>query len=81
MQIKISLDKRKAALFLNDFSLKPKESYTILCSIVIHGSPRAQSKLISESTTIEPETLLKERCPEDFAVLGQFCAKIITLRL
>ena len=24
---------------------------------------------------------LKEHCHEDFAVLGQFCAKIITLRL
>ena len=24
---------------------------------------------------------LKEQCHEDFAVLGQFCAKIITLRL
>ena len=24
---------------------------------------------------------LKEQCREDFAVLGQFCAKIITLRL
>ena len=25
--------------------------------------------------------LLKEHCHEDFAVLGQFCAKIITLSL
>ena len=25
--------------------------------------------------------LLKEQCHEDFAVLGQFCAKIITLML
>ena len=25
--------------------------------------------------------LLKEQCYEDFAILGQFCAKIITLRL
>ena len=25
--------------------------------------------------------ILKEQCHEDFAVLGQFCAKIITLRL
>ena len=25
--------------------------------------------------------VLKEQCHEDFAVLGQFCAKIITLRL
>ena len=24
---------------------------------------------------------LKEQCHDDFAVLGQFCAKIITLRL
>ena len=24
---------------------------------------------------------LKEQCHEDFAVLGQFCAKIVTLRL
>ena len=24
---------------------------------------------------------LKEQCHEDFAVLGQFCAKIITLKL
>ena len=24
---------------------------------------------------------LKEQCPEDFAILGQFCAKIVTLRL
>ena len=27
------------------------------------------------------EHLLKAQCYEDFAVLGQFCAKIITLRL
>ena len=25
--------------------------------------------------------ILKEQCNEDFAVLGQFCAEIITLRL
>ena len=28
-----------------------------------------------------PNHILKEQCHEDFAVLGQFCAKIITLRL
>ena len=27
------------------------------------------------------KSCLKEQCHEDFAVLGQFCAKIITLRL
>ena len=27
------------------------------------------------------QELLKEPCHEDFSVLGQFCAKIITLRL
>ena len=27
------------------------------------------------------ETPLKGQCQEDFAVLGQFCAKIIALRL
>ena len=26
-------------------------------------------------------SVLKEHCHEDFAVLGQFCAKIISLRL
>ena len=28
-----------------------------------------------------PAPLIKEQCHKDFAVLGQFCAKIITLRL
>ena len=27
------------------------------------------------------ECNLKEQCHEDFAVLGQFCAKIVTLRI
>ena len=30
---------------------------------------------------IDSDLFLKEQCHKDFAVLGQFCAKIITLRL
>ena len=38
-------------------------------------------KLTFLKQTIFISSLLKEQCDEDFAVLGQFCAKIITLRL
>ena len=30
---------------------------------------------------VKTPRVLKEQCHEDFAVLGQFCAKIVTLRL
>ena len=39
--------------------------------------PMRQVWIFSETT----HSVLKEHCHEDFAVLGQFCAKIITLRL
>ena len=39
---------------------------------------QGKNKLASLSLVI---LTLKEQCHEDFAVLGQFCAKIITLRL
>ena len=34
--------------------------------------------LLHDTDTVD---YLKEQCHEDFAVLGQFCAKIINLRL
>ena len=43
---------------------------------------REQQKMrISPIQLVNTFTSLKGQCHEDFAVLGQFCAKIITLRL
>ena len=43
------------------------------------------SVLLSEVSSVEREQLMNNsfqmQCLEDFAVLGQFCAKIITSRL
>ena len=39
------------------------------------------NKLVVSQFWSAVEPLLKEQCHEDFAVLGQFCAKIIALSL
>ena len=42
---------------------------------------RKLSKLGCLTSLMGKKSTLKEQCHEDFAVLGQFCAKVITLRL
>ena len=36
---------------------------------------------VAKDNSIQGDVSLKGHCHEDFAVLGQFCAKIIPLRL
>ena len=50
------------------------------CAIPVPSLIRLKLKYIQE-TVLRRELYLKEQCYEEFAVLGQFCAKIITLKL
>ena len=43
--------------------------------------PCLQPDTLCARVTLHLVPVLKEQCHEDFAVLGPFCAKIITLRL
>ena len=39
---------------------------------------RSRFSALSTTVSLNPFTILKEQCHEDFAVLDQFCAKIVT---
>ena len=51
------------------------------CSTIMIVSFRAQNSFELENLISLHYSILKEQCHGDFAVLGQFCSKIITLRL
>ena len=74
------------------FLRKLARCWELICVIVSTTSPDKNNKLfyqylagpnlyqITDHGSIFP-SLLKEQCHEDFAVLGQYCAKTITLSL
>ena len=48
---------------------------------VTHFAVEKQIKFVIVSRPLNKKRNLKGHCHENFVVLGQFCAKIITLRL